>query len=61
MEVQKDVQPKEEKPIEPTPQPEEEITYGEPRGAFVFVIAMMIFYVVYWAIHWYEIFVMRGA
>ncbi|MFZ4827505.1 MAG: hypothetical protein ACOYLB_09115 [Phototrophicaceae bacterium] len=35
-------------------------TYAEPKGAFLFVILMLVFYVGYWFINWIEIFVLRG-
>ncbi len=44
----------------PTTPPNEEEKY-EPRGAFVFVIIMGIFYLIYWFVSWYEIFVARGS
>lgn len=32
-----------------------------PRGAFVFVLLMITFYIGYWFLTWFEIFVLRGA
>jgi len=39
----------------------EEESYGVPRGAFAFVILMMVFFVVYFFLTWTEIFVLRGS
>jgi len=35
-------------------------TYGEPKGAFLFVVLMLVFYVGYWFVNWIQIFVLRG-
>lgn len=35
--------------------------YDAPRGAFVFSMLLLIFYLGYWAFHWFEIFVLRGV
>jgi hypothetical protein len=47
-----------------TPEPVEEHghgdEYGEPTGAFTFVMLMLTFYALYWAYTWVEIFVLRG-
>lgn len=40
--------------------PTETETYAEPKGAFFFVILMIVFYVGYWFLNWIEIFVLRG-
>ena len=32
-----------------------------PRGALAFVILLILFYVGYWTITWFEVFVLRGA
>ena len=42
-----------------TPSTETE-TYAEPKGAFFFVVLMILFYVGYWFLNWIEIFVLRG-
>jgi hypothetical protein len=34
---------------------------GEPRGAFTFVILMIVFYIGYWVFSWFEIFATRGS
>jgi hypothetical protein len=40
---------------------EEQFSYPEPKGAFLFVMLMMIFYIAYWTISYFEIFIFRGA
>lgn len=40
---------------------EEEQRYGAPTGAFVFAILMFLAYVIYYLVHWFEIFVVRGG
>ncbi len=36
-------------------------SYPKPKGAFLFVMLMMLFYVFYWTLSYFEIFVFRGA
>lgn len=49
-------------PTEPTP-PEEDghDSYAAPRGALAFVMALLIFYVIYWFVTYFEVFILRGA
>lgn len=35
--------------------------YPPPKGAMAFVVLVLIGYIVYWFITWFEIFVLRGA
>lgn len=62
-----------EQPIQPdTPVPEdlavdaaeeatpEDETFGAPNGAALFVAVLLIFYILYYGLHYYEIFVLRG-
>lgn len=39
----------------------EDLKYPRPRGAFIFVMLMIAFYVVYWTVSYIEIFIIRGA
>jgi hypothetical protein len=39
----------------------EDLKYPRPRGAFIFVMLLITFYVVYWTISYIEIFIIRGA
>lgn len=41
--------------------PEETETYDEPRGAYRFVILMLILYFVYFFVTWIEVVLGRGA
>ncbi len=40
---------------------EEEASYPSPRGAFMFVMILLVFYALYWTLAYFEIFVLRGA
>jgi len=40
--------------------PEDE-EYGPPKGTVAFITLMLAFYIVYYVVHYFEIFVMRGA
>lgn len=40
---------------------EEDIDYGPPRGTVAFVALMIIGYIIYYGIHYVEIFILRGA
>ncbi len=54
-------QPMDEVQVEAVETPEEETHYGPPRGAVWFAALMLIFYVAYYMLHWFEIFVLRGG
>lgn len=62
---QQDINTQEEQEVQVSlpEQPEEEPLggYVSPRGAFAFVMLMLVFYIGYWFISWIEIFVIRGA
>jgi hypothetical protein len=51
----------EETQVEAVETPEEEPHYGPPRGAVWFAGLMLAFYVVYYLLHWFEIFVLRAG
>ncbi|MEL6308677.1 MAG: hypothetical protein AAFN11_03330 [Chloroflexota bacterium] len=40
--------------------PEDE-EYGPPKGTVAFITLMLAFYIIYYAVHYFEIFIMRGA
>ncbi|MGJ3240996.1 MAG: hypothetical protein ACFE0Q_19965 [Anaerolineae bacterium] len=40
---------------------DEDIDYGPPRGTIAFLALMLIGYIIYYVIHYIEIFVLRGA
>ncbi|GAB5491892.1 MAG: hypothetical protein Phog2KO_21070 [Phototrophicaceae bacterium] len=40
---------------------EEDVDYGPPRGTVAFVALMIIGYIIYYGIHYVEIFILRGA
>lgn len=40
---------------------EEEPHYAPPRGAVIFAALMLIFYIGYYLLHWFEIFVLRSG
>jgi len=44
-----------------TPEAEEEPHYGAPTGAIWFAGLMLAFYIVYYLLHWFEIFVLRAG
>ncbi|MCA9904223.1 MAG: hypothetical protein KC547_10220 [Anaerolineae bacterium] len=45
--------------VEPAPQEAQEEKHFEPRGAFAFVLLMLLFYVLYYAFMYYQVFVGR--
>lgn len=40
---------------------EDDFDYGSPRGTVAFVALMLIGYIIYYGIHYVEIFILRGA
>ena len=51
-----------EQEIEETPEvDEEDVDYGPPRGTVAFVTLMIVGYIIYYGIHYVEIFILRGA
>lgn len=40
---------------------DEDVDYGPPRGTVAFVTLMIIGYIIYYGIHYVEIFILRGA
>ncbi len=40
---------------------EDDFDYGPPRGTVAFVALMLIGYIIYYGIHYVEIFILRGA
>ncbi len=40
---------------------EEEPHYAPPRGAAIFAALLLIFYIGYYLLHWFEIFVLRAG
>jgi hypothetical protein len=58
MEQEPNVQEKDHK--EDASQEENSTEWAAPKGALAFVFLMLLFYAVYWAISWVEIFVIRG-
>ncbi|MEM9950885.1 MAG: hypothetical protein AAF846_04750 [Chloroflexota bacterium] len=53
-----------QEPVEPSRQladsvDEEDFDYGPPRGTVAFLALMLIGYIIYYAIHYIEIFVLR--
>jgi len=38
-----------------------EMVYPRPRGAFLFVMLLIMFYIVYWSVSYFEIFIVRGG
>ena len=40
---------------------EAEVDYGPPRGTIAFVTLMLTVYIIYYAVMYFEIFIIRGA
>lgn len=40
---------------------EDDVDYGPPRGTVAFITLMLIGYIIYYGLHYIEIFILRGA